>query len=168
MLQSVAEVALVVCDVGSFFAAASSGMLRSSFYSNSTIDLLTELLGRTRRKQLFNIAKKIFEQVVSRDTKIGDVSPLYDSDFHTTMCRLATHLDAKMADTHQIAPIAVNLQKQNCQRSAVAQCNSPRHNGHRSRLLRTSCVVERKVGGKVRPKYFSQDQQETSDLSAQV
>ena len=46
--------------------------------------------------------------------KIGDFSPLYDSDFHTTMCRLATHLDAKMADTHQIAPIAVNLQNQKC------------------------------------------------------
>ena len=46
--------------------------------------------------------------------EIGDFSPLYDSDFHTTMCRLATHLDAKMADTHQIAPIAVNLQNQKC------------------------------------------------------
>ena len=28
--------------------------------------------------------------------------------------RLATHLDTKMADTHQIAPIGVHLQKERC------------------------------------------------------
>ena len=28
--------------------------------------------------------------------------------------RLATHLDTKMVDTHQIAPIGVHLQKERC------------------------------------------------------